>query len=165
MALRATTMCKGAARRKRSSRRVMRSRLATRSTSSCTSDAHEGRAQLVSLGVLRRGRPNACGLCRAERRQNVSGGAVRILPLVPEALKRRTFGSEASSFFFEEPAFWSDSPRVFGVRDAARNSRGTSSAAGAGDGHVRVTSVCAHGCGEFRREVDDPRCSLPRRSS
>jgi uncharacterized protein YfaS (alpha-2-macroglobulin family) len=37
-----------------------------------------------------------------------------LLPLAPEALKRRTFGSEKTSFFFAEPAFWSDSPRVFG---------------------------------------------------
>ena len=36
------------------------------------------------------------------------------LALVPEALKRRTFGSEKTNFFFEEPTFWSDSPRVFG---------------------------------------------------
>ena len=36
------------------------------------------------------------------------------LALVPEALKRRIFASEKSEFFFEEPAFWSDSPRLFG---------------------------------------------------
>ncbi len=36
------------------------------------------------------------------------------LPLQPEALKRRSFSTEHADFFFEEPAFWSDSPRVFG---------------------------------------------------
>ena len=36
------------------------------------------------------------------------------LPLSVEALKRRTFSPERADFFFEEPAWWSDSPRTVG---------------------------------------------------
>ncbi|WP_426756642.1 MG2 domain-containing protein [Myxococcus sp. Y35] len=36
------------------------------------------------------------------------------LPLVPEALKRRVLDPERATFFFEEPAWWSDSPRTVG---------------------------------------------------
>jgi uncharacterized protein YfaS (alpha-2-macroglobulin family) len=36
------------------------------------------------------------------------------LALAPEALKRRVLTPERATFFFEEPAFWSDSPRTVG---------------------------------------------------
>ncbi|MCC6809926.1 MAG: alpha-2-macroglobulin [Deltaproteobacteria bacterium] len=36
------------------------------------------------------------------------------LPLAHEALKQRAFTPEKATFFFEEPAFWSDSPRTIG---------------------------------------------------
>ena len=36
------------------------------------------------------------------------------LPLAAEALRRRTLSPEKATFFFEEPAWWSDSPRVIG---------------------------------------------------
>ncbi|XXF77596.1 MG2 domain-containing protein [Myxococcaceae bacterium GXIMD 01537] len=36
------------------------------------------------------------------------------LPLAPEALKRRSLTPERATFFFEEPAWWSDSPRTVG---------------------------------------------------
>jgi hypothetical protein len=36
------------------------------------------------------------------------------LPLAPEALKRRSLSPERATFFFEEPARWSDSPRTVG---------------------------------------------------
>jgi uncharacterized protein YfaS (alpha-2-macroglobulin family) len=36
------------------------------------------------------------------------------LPLEHEALKRRSLSPEHAHFFFEEPAWWSDSPRTVG---------------------------------------------------
>lgn len=36
------------------------------------------------------------------------------LPLAHEALKQRAFTPEKATFFFDEPAFWSDSPHVIG---------------------------------------------------
>jgi uncharacterized protein YfaS (alpha-2-macroglobulin family) len=36
------------------------------------------------------------------------------LPLSHEALKQRAFTPEKATFFFEEPAFWSESPRLIG---------------------------------------------------
>ncbi|WNG16453.1 MG2 domain-containing protein [Cystobacter fuscus] len=36
------------------------------------------------------------------------------LPLAPEALKRRSLSPQRATFFFEEPAWWSDSPRTVG---------------------------------------------------
>lgn len=36
------------------------------------------------------------------------------LPLAHEALKQRSLSPERATFFFEEPAWWSDSPRVVG---------------------------------------------------
>ncbi|MBF5046078.1 alpha-2-macroglobulin [Aggregicoccus sp. 17bor-14] len=36
------------------------------------------------------------------------------LPLAPEALKRRSLSPERATFFFEEPAWWSQSPRTVG---------------------------------------------------
>lgn len=41
-------------------------------------------------------------------------GPPHSLPLVPEALKRRVLSPERATFFFEEPAWWSDSPRTVG---------------------------------------------------
>jgi hypothetical protein len=41
-------------------------------------------------------------------------GAPYNLPLAHEALKRRTLDPERADFYFEEPAFWSQSPRVVG---------------------------------------------------
>ncbi|MCP3101050.1 MG2 domain-containing protein [Myxococcus sp. K15C18031901] len=41
-------------------------------------------------------------------------GPPHSLPLVPEALKRRVLDPERATFFFEEPAWWSDSPRTVG---------------------------------------------------
>jgi len=41
-------------------------------------------------------------------------GPPHSLPLVPEALKRRALDPERATFFFEEPAWWSDSPRTVG---------------------------------------------------
>ncbi|QDE94899.1 MULTISPECIES: MG2 domain-containing protein [Myxococcus] len=41
-------------------------------------------------------------------------GPPHSLPLVPEALKRRVLNPERATFFFEEPAWWSDSPRTVG---------------------------------------------------
>ncbi|GHG87199.1 MG2 domain-containing protein [Comamonas sp. JC664] len=41
-------------------------------------------------------------------------GPPHALPLVPEALKRRVLNPERATFFFEEPAWWSDSPRTVG---------------------------------------------------
>jgi len=41
-------------------------------------------------------------------------GAPHELPLAPEALKRRSLSPQRATFFFEEPAWWSDSPRTVG---------------------------------------------------
>jgi uncharacterized protein YfaS (alpha-2-macroglobulin family) len=41
-------------------------------------------------------------------------GAPHSLALAPEALKRRVLTPERATFFFEEPARWSDSPRTVG---------------------------------------------------
>ncbi|MFY0523305.1 MG2 domain-containing protein [Archangium gephyra] len=41
-------------------------------------------------------------------------GPPHALPLAPEALKRRSLSPERATFFFEEPAWWSDSPRTVG---------------------------------------------------
>ncbi|MFL5352386.1 MG2 domain-containing protein [Archangium sp.] len=41
-------------------------------------------------------------------------GPPHALPLAPEALKRRSLNPERATFFFEEPAWWSDSPRTVG---------------------------------------------------
>ncbi|HZI12683.1 MAG TPA: MG2 domain-containing protein, partial [Myxococcus sp.] len=41
-------------------------------------------------------------------------GPPHSLPLTPEALKRRVLNPERATFFFEEPAWWSDSPRTVG---------------------------------------------------
>ncbi|HVG62830.1 MAG TPA: alpha-2-macroglobulin family protein, partial [Hyalangium sp.] len=41
-------------------------------------------------------------------------GAPHSLALAPEALKRRVLTPERATFFFEEPAWWSDSPRTVG---------------------------------------------------
>lgn len=41
-------------------------------------------------------------------------GPPHSLPLVPEALKRRQLDPAQATFFFEEPAWWSDSPRTVG---------------------------------------------------
>jgi hypothetical protein len=41
-------------------------------------------------------------------------GEPHALPLAPEALKRRSLSPERATFFFEEPAWWSDSPRTVG---------------------------------------------------
>ncbi|SEU28126.1 MG2 domain-containing protein [Stigmatella erecta] len=41
-------------------------------------------------------------------------GAPHALGLAPEALKRRVLTPERATFFFEEPARWSDSPRTVG---------------------------------------------------
>ena len=41
-------------------------------------------------------------------------GPPHSLPLSPEALKRRVLNPERATFFFEEPAWWSDSPRTVG---------------------------------------------------
>lgn len=41
-------------------------------------------------------------------------GPPHALPLVPEALKRRSLSPERATFFLEEPAWWSDSPRTVG---------------------------------------------------
>jgi hypothetical protein len=41
-------------------------------------------------------------------------GPPHSLPLVPEALRRRVLNPERATFFFEEPAWWSNSPRTVG---------------------------------------------------
>ncbi|NNC07797.1 alpha-2-macroglobulin [Corallococcus exiguus] len=41
-------------------------------------------------------------------------GPPHSLPLAPEALKRRQLDPSHATFFFEEPAWWSDSPRTVG---------------------------------------------------
>jgi len=41
-------------------------------------------------------------------------GAPHSLSLAPEALKRRVLTPERATFFFEEPTWWSDSPRTVG---------------------------------------------------
>jgi hypothetical protein len=41
-------------------------------------------------------------------------GAPHSLALAPEALKRRVLTPERATFFFEEPTWWSDSPRTVG---------------------------------------------------
>jgi hypothetical protein len=41
-------------------------------------------------------------------------GPPHSLPLAPEALKRRSLNPERATFFFEEPTWWSDSPRTVG---------------------------------------------------
>jgi uncharacterized protein YfaS (alpha-2-macroglobulin family) len=41
-------------------------------------------------------------------------GPPHALPLAPEALKRRSLSPERATFFFEEPTWWSDSPRTVG---------------------------------------------------
>jgi hypothetical protein len=41
-------------------------------------------------------------------------GAPHSLPLAPEALKRRSLSPERATFFFEEPTWWSDTPRTVG---------------------------------------------------
>jgi len=41
-------------------------------------------------------------------------GPPHSLALAPEALKRRVLTPERATFFFEEPAWWSDSPRSVG---------------------------------------------------
>ncbi|HSP80668.1 MAG TPA: alpha-2-macroglobulin, partial [Myxococcaceae bacterium] len=41
-------------------------------------------------------------------------GPPHALPLAPEALKRRSLSPERATFFFEEPAWWSDSARTVG---------------------------------------------------
>jgi uncharacterized protein YfaS (alpha-2-macroglobulin family) len=41
-------------------------------------------------------------------------GPPHALPLAPEALKRRSLNPERATFFFEEPTWWSDSPRTVG---------------------------------------------------
>ena len=41
-------------------------------------------------------------------------GAPLNLPLSHDALKRRALSPEHATFFFQEPAWWSDSPRVIG---------------------------------------------------
>jgi hypothetical protein len=41
-------------------------------------------------------------------------GAPHALPLAPEALRRRVLTPERTTFFFEEPTWWSDSPRTVG---------------------------------------------------
>ncbi|MCY1046541.1 MG2 domain-containing protein [Corallococcus sp. bb12-1] len=41
-------------------------------------------------------------------------GPPHSLPLVPEALKRRQLDPAQATFFFEEPTWWSDSPRTVG---------------------------------------------------
>jgi uncharacterized protein YfaS (alpha-2-macroglobulin family) len=41
-------------------------------------------------------------------------GPPHSLPLAPEALKRRQLSPERATFFFEEPAWWSNSPRTVG---------------------------------------------------
>jgi len=41
-------------------------------------------------------------------------GPPYVLPLAHEALKRRSFSAERATFYLEEPAFWSSSPRRLG---------------------------------------------------
>jgi hypothetical protein len=41
-------------------------------------------------------------------------GEPHALPLAPEALRRRVLTPERATFFFEEPTWWSDSPRTVG---------------------------------------------------
>jgi len=67
-------------------------------------------------------------------------GPPHALPLAPEALKRRSLSPERATFFFEEPAWWSDSPRTVGYVMRAQFA-GTFSAPPAYIEDMYVTSI------------------------
>jgi hypothetical protein len=67
-------------------------------------------------------------------------GPPHALPLAPEALKRRSLSPERATFFFEEPAWWSDSPRTVGYVMRAQFA-GTFSAPPAHIEDMYVTSI------------------------
>ncbi|MGZ3461871.1 MAG: alpha-2-macroglobulin family protein, partial [Archangium sp.] len=67
-------------------------------------------------------------------------GPPHSLPLAPEALKRRSLSPERATFFFEEPAWWSDSPRTVGYVMRAQFA-GTFSAPPASIEDMYVTSI------------------------
>ncbi len=67
-------------------------------------------------------------------------GPPHSLPLAPEALKRRSLSPERATFFFEEPTWWSDSPRTVGYVMRAQFA-GTFSAPPAFIEDMYVTSI------------------------
>ncbi|HEX8438885.1 MAG TPA: alpha-2-macroglobulin, partial [Archangium sp.] len=67
-------------------------------------------------------------------------GPPHALPLAPEALKRRSLSPERATFFFEEPTWWSDSPRTVGYVMRAQFA-GTFSAPPAFIEDMYVTSI------------------------